>query len=90
MKKIITPKVEEKSIYICDATGIEMEENFFDSTLSLLGCTIKLNSNYKSLFDGVFNNELHLSEQVTKEIIEFLADKYLTQRLLKLKHYSQE
>ncbi len=91
MKKIITPKQEEKAVYICDVTGIEMQEDdFFDKSKPRLGCIIILNTNYGAKWDGLYNNKFHLSEEVTKEVIEFLAEKYAAQRLLKLNNYSQD
>lgn len=80
MKKQVREPVTPLYQYFCDATGEEIKH--FDieglSTYELVGCTIKFNANYGGLVDSIpeLSGGFHLSEEVTKEFLFWLEEKY--------------
>lgn len=73
--KIIEQK--EISTIICDVTGKTLEYYNPVKPDERLGATIKLNNPYGCLFDGSSFHEIHISEQVLKDVLEMLKNNYL-------------
>lgn len=86
MKKQVREPVIPLYQYFCDVTGEEIK--YFDieglSTYGLVGCTIKFNDNYGGLVDSIpeLSNDFHLSEEVTKEFLSWLEEKYAESPLI--------
>lgn len=84
MKKQVREPVTPLYQYFCDVTGEQISPcPLFDSldgppVCPIIGCTIKFNANYGGLVDSIpeLSEEFHLSENVTKEFLSWLEQKY--------------
>lgn len=89
MKLVTNNPVPAQYSFFCDVTKKEIDEDGFEQSLPMLGCTIQFNANYRGIADGTYEfNEVHLSEKVTREFLAWLKDKYPNAPLvLRLKHH---
>lgn len=79
MKKLIKPAKEAQYEMYCDATEEPLCWSKWLLELpkySVLGYTIKFNNNYGAIMDSLEPVEIHLSEEVTKEFLNWFKEKY--------------
>ena len=85
MKELIKPKQEAEYRIFCDATGEQLtwwalysSWNHTEETKvgTVLGCTIQFNTNYGAIMDSLEPVEIHLGEDVTREFLKWLEEKY--------------
>jgi len=85
MLKQIRPAQEAQYQVFCDATGEQISwctvyNSYYHykepKTFPVLGCTINFNTNYGAVMDSLEPVEIHLSEDVTREFIDWFKKKY--------------
>ncbi len=76
MKKLVREPKSAVYRYICDITEEELAVYVFEAQEPPLGCIIKFNGNYSAIFDGIPFEEIHLSEDVTREMLNWMREKY--------------
>ncbi len=86
MKKLIKPAEEAQYEMFCDATEVPLcwSKWLLElSEYSVLGCTIRFNNNYGAIMDSLQPIEIHLSEDVTNEFLNWLKEKYPDSEFIK-------
>lgn len=84
MQKQVREPVTPLYQYFCDATGEQItacpvyEPMVAHQVCEIIGCTIQFNANYGGLVDSIpeLSGEFHLSEEVTREFLSWLEQKY--------------
>ena len=90
MQKQVREPVTPLYQYFCDATAEQISPcPLFDSLYDppvcpIIGCTIQFNSDYGGLVDSIpeLSGKFHLSEEVTREFLSWLEDKYSESSLI--------
>lgn len=92
MKKLIKPKQDAEFQIFCDATGEQISwcalfnsyyHNEESKVCPVLGCTIRFNNNYGAIMDSLEPVEIHLSEDVTREFLNWFKEKYPDSEFIK-------
>ena len=86
MKKLIKPKQDAEYQMLCDATEVHLcwSKHLTElSEHSVLGCTIRFNNNYGAIMDSLQPVEIHLSEDVTREFLNWFKEKYPDSEFIK-------
>lgn len=74
MKVLTQQATPERYELYCDATDYVLQECALTND-EMLGSTVVLNSNYGGMIDGE-PTVLHFSERVTRDFLNYLAEKY--------------
>ena len=79
MKEIITPATHEKAKYYSDFSGEEFEHG-------MIPASIKFSFGYGSKFDGCRDIAFDLSDEESKEVLNFIRKKLHSRKLVALQH----
>ena len=96
MKKVVREPTSPLYQYFCDITGEQISEQAYYNSYSrsleskicpVIGCTIMFNTSYGAILDGLSPEdeplEVHLSEDVAKEMLNWMREKYPESSLIK-------
>lgn len=96
MKKTVREPASPLYQYFCDITGEQISEQAYFNSYNhspeskicpVIGCTIEFNTSYGAILDGITPDdlplEIHLSEDVTREMLNWMREKYPESHFIK-------